>query len=323
MKRLIPIAVSSLIIVMIYRSIDFQAVLEVFRDSELTWLIFSFGIFIPTIGLTSFRFKLISRGQKLISFIECIKLILAASSLNLILPSKLGDLAKGTFIAKGSETNAIGAFSLVFYEKVCDLLSLLIFCVFGFFFFNEPDQIVIILLIIVAFGLGIGTLLLVSRNFYRGLFWLVKSLLPHHFGVRIDSLAESWDYSFSYFQNNPRLRGAIWILSLLIWILHMAQIWFFIKALGYTIPFLDHLVLIPLSIFAGLLPLSFAGIGVRDYALIFFLKDYLSPATAASLGLLCTTRYLLPALFGLPFLRSYLSRLTKKLNEADHSNSML
>ncbi|HEY9883730.1 MAG TPA: UPF0104 family protein, partial [Thermosynechococcaceae cyanobacterium] len=52
---------------------------------------------------------------------------------------------------------------------------------------------------------------------------------------------------------------------------------------------------------------TFAGVGTRDAALIVFYQPYFSEATAAALGILCTSRYLIPAIGGLPFLNQYLS----------------
>jgi uncharacterized membrane protein YbhN (UPF0104 family) len=65
-----------------------------------------------------------------------------------------------------------------------------------------------------------------------------------------------------------------------------------------------------------LLPLTLAGIGTRDAALILFYRPYLNAPTAAALGILCTMRYVLPALGGLPFLSSYLPSLRPAKGEA-------
>ena len=53
---------------------------------------------------------------------------------------------------------------------------------------------------------------------------------------------------------------------------------------------------------AGLLPLTFAGVGTRDAALVLLYQPYFSTPTAVALGILCTLRYLLPAVAGLPFI---------------------
>ena len=79
-------------------------------------------------------------------------------------------------------------------------------------------------------------------------------------------------------------------------------------ALNAFAPFLANLALAPLAILAGLLPLTFAGIGTRDAALVFLYRPYFDAPTAAALGLLCTARYILPALAGLPFAGKYFAR---------------
>ncbi|HLE25359.1 MAG TPA: hypothetical protein VI935_06875, partial [Thermodesulfobacteriota bacterium] len=71
-------------------------------------------------------------------------------------------------------------------------------------------------------------------------------------------------------------------------------------------PFLANLALAPLAILAGLLPLTLAGIGTRDAALIALYQPFFNAPTGAALGLLCTSRYLLPAICGLPLLRKYI-----------------
>ena len=62
-----------------------------------------------------------------------------------------------------------------------------------------------------------------------------------------------------------------------------------------------------LSLLVGLLPVTFAGIGTRDAAIIVLYQPYFSTEVGAALGLLCTMRYVIPALVGLPYLERYLA----------------
>jgi hypothetical protein len=64
---------------------------------------------------------------------------------------------------------------------------------------------------------------------------------------------------------------------------------------------------VPISIFIGLLPITIGGVGTRDAALIHLFAPYASPAMMAGIGLLCSLRYVLDSLIGLPFFRAYLS----------------
>src|SRR5688572_22145592 len=94
-----------------------------------------------------------------------------------------------------------------------------------------------------------------------------------------------------------------------IWLLHLLQIWLFIFALRAACPFLANLALSPLAILAGLAPLTFAGVGTRDFALVLLYAAYFDAPTAAALGLLCTARYVLPAIGGIPFFQRHLATL--------------
>ena len=109
----------------------------------------------------------------------------------------------------------------------------------------------------------------------------------------------------SFWSNKPK--AVIFINgSLFLWLMHLFQIWLFVLALNSNVPFLDNAAMASLAIFIGLLPFTLAGIGTRDAAIIFFYQPYIGVPTAAALGLLCTLRYFLPALIGLPFVRQYL-----------------
>jgi len=99
------------------------------------------------------------------------------------------------------------------------------------------------------------------------------------------------------------------VTSVGIWLLHLLQIWMFVLALHGQAPFLANLALAPLAILAGLMPLTMAGIGPRDAALIYFYKPYLSGAAGAALGVLCTLRYVLPAIAGATVVNQYLPGL--------------
>ena len=116
-----------------------------------------------------------------------------------------------------------------------------------------------------------------------------------------------------YFWSSKARLAKVTLMSVFIWFLHLLQIWMFILALRAYAPFLANLALSPLAILAGLLPLTFAGVGTRDAALVLFYAPFFAAPTAAALGLLCTARYLLPALGGLPFASRYLTAVERKV----------
>jgi hypothetical protein len=95
--------------------------------------------------------------------------------------------------------------------------------------------------------------------------------------------------------------------SSLLWVLHLAQIDLFLKAAGVFCPWHATLARVPAALFAGLLPVSFCGVGARDTALVWLFADLASPATMAAVGLLTASRYLIPGLVGIPLASGYRS----------------
>lgn len=311
MKRLISILVSLVILAVIYWKIDFAGLIRVFRDCDRLWMIISLGMVVPITLVTAWRLQQLmpTAGAEPVPlrFGEANRLILAASVLNMVLPSKMGDIAKAYFMRDRGHLSGSLALSLVVFEKACDMLSLLLWCVFGLLLYPQKDGLFWLMTICVTLGLLLGLLLLASPHFAKFFFALGQKLAPKKLRAKLGKLSYSWQEMHDYFWRDKRNLLKISLTSIFIWFLHLLQIWLFILALNAYAPFLANLALSPLAILAGLLPLTFAGVGTRDAALIAFYQPYFDPATAAALGVLCTSRYVLPAIGGLPFLSQYLA----------------
>ncbi|MCA1991585.1 MAG: flippase-like domain-containing protein [Coleofasciculus sp. S288] len=307
MKRLISIAVSLIILGVIYWKIDFQGLIQVFQNCNGWWMAISLGMVVPLTMFTAWRLQqLMPQGAKL-GFGEANRLILAASTLNMVLPSKMGDIAKAYFIREQGHLSGSLSLSLVVFEKACDMLSLLLWCAFGLMLYPQKDLLFWTMTVGVALGFAIGILLLSSRKFAQIFFLIGKRFAPKKLKLKFEKLQMSWGEMHDYFWRDKAQLFKITGISVFIWFLHLLQIWLFILALNAWVPFLVNLALAPLAILAGLLPLTFAGVGTRDAALIVFYMRFFDVPTAAALGVLCTSRYLLPAIGGLPSLGQYLA----------------
>jgi glycosyltransferase 2 family protein len=302
MKRFISIAVSVAILLIIYSKIDFQGLIQVFQNCDRLWMAVSLGMVIPITLVTSWRLQqLMPKGTSL-GFIEANRLILGASVLNMVLPSKMGDIVKAYFMRDRGHLSGSLSLSLVVFEKACDMLSLLLWCVFGLVLYPEKDELFWTMTAAVAGGLIFGLLLLGSRQFAEIFFVSAIKIAPKKLRKKLQNFQTSWAEMHDYFWRDKTQLMIVSVTSIFLWFLHLLQIWLFILALKAWTPFLINLALSPLSILAGLLPLTFAGVGTRDAALIFFYQPYFDAATGAALGLLCTSRYFLPAIIGLPLL---------------------
>jgi glycosyltransferase 2 family protein len=309
-KRFISILISVAILLYIYTQIDVVNLLKVFQNCDRLMLMVSLFMVIPITLVTSWRFQQLV-PQHSLGFLEANRLILGASVLNMVLPSKMGDIAKSYFMSERSKISGSLALSISIFEKACDLLSLLLWCVFGLLLYPAKDSLFWIMTAGVGIGLVSGLLMLGSQSFADWFFAIAIKFAPLKLKSQFQKMQASWGEMHDYFWSDKQHLLIIISTSVFIWFLHLLQIWLFILALKAIAPFLVSLALSPLSILAGLLPLTFAGIGTRDAAIIYFYQDYFNEATGAALGLLCTSRYFIPALIGLPFLGQMLSAAKK------------
>ena len=311
MRRLVSLLVSAVILGILYYRIDLFRLGSVLLQVDLFWLSVSILMFLPTTLLSAFRLKFIAPEKVGMRLEQALKLVLSASSMNAVLPSKMGDVVKGYFISERGQVALSSAFSLVVYEKACDLLALLLWCVLGLFFYPGDDLALPGIFASAAGGLILGVLALGSVRFTTFLFRIIALSAPGRFARALREVGDSWQEMQRYVTSRKSMAAGTAVISVIIWLAHLIQIWMFILALGGAVPFLNHLGLTPLALFAGLIPLTFAGIGTRDAALVYFYGSYMGPASAAALGILCTFRYVAPAVAGVPFLNSYLAGIGK------------
>jgi uncharacterized membrane protein YbhN (UPF0104 family) len=331
-KRLVSIGVSLGILALIYWKIDFARMLPVFAGCDPFWMAASLGMVVPLTLATAWRLQQLMPRRGQLGFGEANRLILVASVLNLVLPSKMGDIAKAWFMRERGHMSGSLSLALVVFEKTCDMLSLLWWCVFGLAWvkwtgadalaaFRVPawvegplaaagwsggDLFFWACALVVGGCLALGTALIGSPAFARFFFGAAARWAPGKVAGKLGKLEAAWAEMHGYFWQSKRRLLLVAGTSVFVWFLHLLQIWLFIWALRASCPFTANLALSPLAILAGLLPLTFAGVGTRDAALVLFYAPYFAAPTAAALGILCTARYLLPALGGMPFAGEYL-----------------
>ena len=98
MKRFISLAISTAILVILYSKINFQQLITVFRDCNLAWIIVSTFMLIPIILVTALRPQQLIPKNSNLGLLEANRLMLGSSVFNMVLPSKMGEIAKAYFL---------------------------------------------------------------------------------------------------------------------------------------------------------------------------------------------------------------------------------
>ena len=311
-KFFISIGVSLLILSALYWKIDIINIKDVLTQVDIPTLIAAFLILIPIMLLSAFRFSMLLSGQNKPSLGVATKLILAGSTMNVVLPSKMGDMLKSVFMRYALGMRSSLAVSVVVFEKACDFLGLLAWCLLGLVVYAGDDALFILLALAIAGGLGFGILMLSSLSFADWILRLVSKVAPASLADKFENLRKSWVEVHGFFWRSKRAVINIVGVTLSIWFLHLLQIWLLTAALHAPVPLMSSLGLSSLALLAGLAPLTLAGVGTRDAATIYLFAPFLAAPAGAALGLMMTLRYVLPGLAGLPFLSEYLDVLRKQ-----------
>jgi uncharacterized protein (TIRG00374 family) len=301
MRRIVALAVSLAMLALLWWLVEPAAIWRAAAAADPLWLALGVAAVVPLTLATALRFRLISGGTLDLGLAT--RLTLSASTLNLVLPSKMGDLAKALVLSRRHAFDGADAVALVVFEKLLDLASLLLLGVIALLWIAPTDPLFLLgtagaaalLLLLAALLAPIGAANLLAR---------LAALMPPFIARRMLRLTDGWDVRCRSFWSRPGRAWGIVLLSVAIWAGHLGQFWLYANALA-PVPLLGTMAAATLSILVGLAPFTMAGIGTRDAAILYFFKDWLSPGQAATLGLLATLRYVLPAIGGLPFMSDF------------------
>jgi glycosyltransferase 2 family protein len=304
--RAVSVAVSAALLFAVYRSLDLRVIGVALLKSDPVWLAVSVGLIVPITVLRALRFLWVAPPGALPGLAEATRLTLAASALNVFLPLKAGDLIKSYFVARRSQTSAGAAVAVIVYERVCDLFGLLFWCLLGWVAARSmlsrtwAVAIVPLLLLETAFAM-----FLVSARAAAAWKAITARVLPITGGWRkVRGLVDGWPDLLAILRGRRR---RILLCTLALWLAHLCQIWLFTVTLSAPVPFAACLSLAAVALLAGQVPMTIAGLGARDVAVVVLMAPFMAPETAAALAVLISTRNLLPPLIGLPIMRPYLA----------------
>lgn len=302
-KRLIALAVSLLIMGIIFWRIDYSEFRGFLAQTDPVLFLIAVFFFVPQILVAAYRWKYMIREKITIRFRESVRLVLASNALNILIPSRVGDLSKAYFLKREGKLEIKRGMNIVIFEKYMDLASLGLVALTGILFEFEWSQANL-------FGLGFSTAMIAI--FFVLYFVRIDRALAHPFfeSHKITRkikhfLADTQEYLLELKRNPAAL---VWIIavSIFLWFVHILQFYFIFQALRSPVTLFQVFRLVPLAILVGLVPLTIAGVGTRDSAMLYFFKPYDEAARIVGVGIFASLRYFVPGILGLPFLNHYM-----------------
>lgn len=298
-KPLAAAAVSVITLSVLYSTLDTDGLLAVLAATDLRRLLLSLALLLALVLFSAFRLKLLATAAgNAITVRTAVEATCAANALNLVLPGKMGDLAKAPMLRAPASNSIVPAVNLSLYEKALDIFAILVWGAVGLAADRRMASIAV-------FGIAVVlVLLLITTTVPR----LLHNRTRQFVGGPVGQLArvlEHWLDMVSHLTRRPHELAMLMVLTLMIWAGHFLQIALMAWSLGVAGPWAPFAAALPIVILIGAVPLTIAGIGPRDATIVLLLGPLIGPENAATLGVLFWLRYLVPGIVGLPFVRQY------------------
>ena len=307
MKRLIALFLSLLMLAVLYWLIDARALGRALAETNLWRLILSLVLLMALLILTGMRLMNLARiaGMRVDGWMA-MKATFIANSLNLFLPGKLGDLAKATLL-RDAGGSVLPGLHLTIFEKLADVVAVFFCGALALMMF--PGH-AVQTAIFAGIAIGLFAVMLWDKPIRLGL--LLLGRIKPSFSEPARQFAEPWRVMVATLRRMPGPLCAFLALTFVIWAGHFVQIAIMAWALGVSGPWAPLLAVFPVVILAGLLPMTIAGIGPRDAAMVFLAGPLIGNDVAAALSILFLLRYIVPGLPGLPLMGEYSRSLRRQ-----------
>ncbi len=243
----------------------------------------------PIISALRWQMILRSMGHRE-RFTRCLVIIAGVWPISAVSPSKAGDILKVYSLRKSADTMTIAG--SVIAERAFDIIVLAGFALSGGIFFRNVYIISVSAAVFLAVIIGV---LLIHVDFpFPG-----KKKFQAKLTQLLDSLRK--------IGRNRRLLVPILLLTILNWFGSIVQTKVLFDGVGADVTLGFTSAAMPVAIFAGLLPITIAGMGTRDAAIVSLFSGFASSHEALAVALLYSFfGYWLMSIIGLPFIRKAL-----------------
>jgi len=279
---------------------NFTEILKLLKSTNMFFFILAFSVFMVGVLFMAWRLKIILIGQDVaLSLGEVFSLTLIGYFFTNFMPTTIGgDLVKGHYISK-KNSQKLSAYTSVFIDRAMGMFSVALIATVALVVINEGIEhkfifwaISLILICCILFAVSLFCKDLVKKvGKALGIVRLMQKL-------KIDSQIKKAYQAFTIYTKRKDLVAKGIILSALAQFFTFASIFFLSRSLFTYLPFGKILLVMPVIFVLCILPVTMNGLGLREWAFVFFFSPYIGPAAALSLSLLYLSMFLLSSVIG-------------------------
>ena len=289
MKKLVmtisKVGISALIMFLLLRGMDLVALKDIMLSISPGMVATVVGLLICIQLISTLRWSIILKMDLDIPYIKLLAIYLVGMFFNNFLPTIVGgDLIKGYYLYK--ETGKGGhALASVFLDRYTGLAALMCIALAALFLGHRLLEGTGLILFFVLLVLGfVGASLVIWVDMLHT--WAMKLMAKIHFYGINKKIDKFYNVLMSY-RHHHGIIGKAFLCSFFVQGGVITVYFLLGRGLGIDIPMVYFYLFVPLATVASMLPISLAGLGVREGIFVFlFAKAGVSKELAIGLSLL-------------------------------------
>ncbi|MEM0466960.1 MAG: lysylphosphatidylglycerol synthase transmembrane domain-containing protein [Candidatus Thermoplasmatota archaeon] len=265
-KKGLPL-IGIILLLYLVSQLDIHRVINELTSINLVILFFSVFLTIPLLCIRTSAWRLIQDAQNIqLSFVSSMKILLIGFFYGIITPGYLGQVMRIPYMREQTQQPYGKLFVNVVLEVIVHNISLYLMMIVGSLLVVSmlPNLLYITLLWLMIVSVSIVVFIRKERG-ERFFSWLILHSLPKKYQQKFVHFTQSFYLDF------PNLRKLLLpgFLGVFTWIIVFTQEYLVAVAVGAEIPYLYFLLLYPIANTAGFIPITFAGLGTREFTAVF------------------------------------------------------
>jgi uncharacterized protein (TIRG00374 family) len=265
-KLVLPF-IGLIILAYIIYSLDVHKIINAFLSIDPKYIVYALLLTLPLLFLRNAAWQLILREQKIqVGFFRSLKIYLIGVFYGSISPGYYGQLMRVPYLKEKTGEPFGKLFINTIIETFVHTFSLYGMMIIGALLVVGTLPELLPITIAWILGLAFITAYFVKRERGEKLFkilinYIIPKKVKPHFNAFVDT----------FYIDFPRFKAMIlpFVLGIFTWIIVFSQEYMILLGLGLQIPFFAFLLLFPIANVAGFIPITFAGLGTREFTAIF------------------------------------------------------
>ncbi len=284
---LVKITGSAAILILLFTQIDFDRkhFFEALKSVRFEYYLFSLIGVIITIGVKSYRWKLLLKDEGCnYPLKNAFQSYFASYTIGIVTPGRIGEIARLYYVRQHADISLYKAFTTLVSDRFFDLSLMIWFGLSGILFYYKSlgDFSAPLYTLIIAGVMLLGFLILKTA-----FGWARKRTKLGH--AAIIQLITDVLTAVGSLKSVKK-----WLLSGFAYFVFFGTCYYIFKSLSISISLIDVAFVLSFMSLSTILPISFAGFGTREVSLIFLLKFYqIPPEIAVTFSLLQFTAFFL------------------------------